>query len=147
MESTNQQPAAPLDEAQVSEWVRAQFQKANLFLAEKGIVMDSVAVQDSRYLPPMVAVWKINAMDKQSYWVISGDLPTDQIALTAAADAREAMRAFSFRWQMKAQQLMEAGVKDQTSADYVKLLIGRAHSLYELFENEAIWAGANTPNA
>lgn len=147
MESTNQQAAAPLDEAQVSEWVRAQFQKANLFLAEKGIVMDSVAVQDSRYLPPMVAVWKINAMDKQSYWVISGDLPTDQIALTAAADAREAMRAFSFRWQMKAQQLMEAGVKDQTSADYVKLLIGRAHSLYELFENEAIWAGANTPNA
>ncbi|MFN6972501.1 MAG: DUF4826 family protein, partial [Rheinheimera sp.] len=76
MESTNQQTAAELDAAQVSEWVRAQFQKANLFLAEKGILMDSVAVQDSRYLPPMVAVWKINAMDKQSYWVISGDLPT-----------------------------------------------------------------------
>ncbi len=147
MESTNQQPAAPLDEAQVSEWVRAQFQKANLFLAEKGILMDSVAVQDSRYLPPMVAVWKINAMDRQSYWVISGDLPTDHLALTAAADAREALRAFSFRWQMKAQQLIEAGVQDQTAADYVKLLIGRAHSLYDLFENEQIWSGANTPNA
>jgi len=147
MESSNQQQAATLDAAQVSEWVRAQFQKANLFLAEKGILMDSVAVQDSRYLPPMVAVWKINAMDKQSYWVISGDLPTDHIALSAAADAREALRAFSFRWQMKAQQLIEAGVQDQTGADYVKLLIGRAHSLYDLFENEQIWNGANTPNA
>lgn len=147
MESTNQQTAAELDAAQVSEWVRAQFQKANLFLAEKGILMDSVAVQDSRYLPPMVAVWKINAMDKQSYWVISGDLPTDHIALTAAVDAREALRAFSFRWQMKAQQLIDAGVQDQTAADYVNLLVGRAHSLYDLFENEQIWAGANAPNA
>lgn len=147
MESTNQQLDAPLDEAQISEWVRAQFQKANLFLAEKGILMDSVAVQDSRYLPPMVSVWKINAIDKQSYWVISGDLPTDHIALTAAADAREALRAFSFRWQMKAQQLIEAGVQDQTAADYVNLLVGRAHSLYDLFENEQIWNDANIANA
>jgi hypothetical protein len=147
MESTNQQLEAPLDEAQVSEWVRAQFQKANLFLAEKGILMDSVAVKDSRYLPPLVAVWKINAIDRKSYWVISGELPTDQLDLTAAANAREALRAFSFRWQIKAQQLIEAGVQDQTAADYVNLLVGRAHSLYDLFENEQIWNDANTANA
>ena len=147
MESTNQQPVAQLDEAQVSEWVRAQFQKANLFLAEKGIVMDSVAVQDSRYLPPMVAVWKINGIDKQSYWVISGDLPTDYIALSAATDARDALRAFSFRWQMNAQQLIDAGVQEQTTADYVNLLIGRAHSLYDLFENDQIWSKAATATA
>lgn len=145
MESTNQQPVA--DAAQVSEWVRAQFQKANFFLAEKGIVMDSVAVQDSRYLPPMVAVWKINGIDKQSYWVISGDLPTDYIALSAASDAREALRAFSFRWQMNAQQLIDAGVQDQTTADYVNLLIGRAHSLYDLFENDQIWSKTTTTTA
>lgn len=145
MESTNQQPVA--DAAQVSEWVRAQFQKANLFLAEKGIVMDSVAVQDSRYLPPMVAVWKINGIDKQSYWVISGDLPTDYIALSAASDARDALRAFSFRWQMNAQQLIDAGVQDQTTADYVNLLIGRAHSLYDLFENDQIWSKTTTTTA
>lgn len=145
MESTNQQPVA--DAAQVSEWVRAQFQKANLFLAEKGIVMDSVAVQDSRYLPPMVAVWKINGIDKQSYWVISGDLPTDYIALSAASDARDALRAFSFRWQMNAQQLIDAGVLDQTTADYVNLLIGRAHSLYDLFENDQIWSKTTTTTA
>ena len=147
MESTNQQLEAPLDEAQVSEWVRAQFQKANLFLAEKGILMDSVAVKDSRYLPPLVAVWKINAIDRKSYWVISGELPTDLLELTAAANAREALRAFSFRWQIKAQQLIEAGVQDQTAADYVNLLVGRAHSLYDLFENEQIWNDANTVNA
>lgn len=143
MESSNQSSAP--DAAQVSEWVRAQFQKANLFLAEKGIVMDSVAVQDSRYLPPLVAVWKINALDRQSYWVISGDLPTDHLAISAAADARQALRAFSFRWQMNAQQLIDSGAQDQTTTDYVNLLIGRAHSLYDLFENEKLWGkGAGT---
>ena len=147
MESTNQPVAAPMDDVQVSEWVRAQFQKANLFLAEKGIVMDTVAVQDSRYLPPLVAIWKINALDRQSYWVISGDLPTDHLAIKAAANAREALRAFSLRWQMQAQQLIDAGLPDQTSAEYVKLLIDRAHSLYDFFENEQIWANVSAPTA
>lgn len=145
MKSSELQSTA--DAAQVSEWVRAQFQKANLFLAEKGIVMESVAVQESRYLPPLVAIWKINALDRQSYWVISGDLPTDHLSITAATDAREALRAFSFRWQMNAQQLIDAGAGDQTSVDYVNLLINRAHSLYDLFENEKFWANSAGPVA
>jgi len=40
---------------------------------------------------------------------------------------------------MQAQQLMEAGVQDQTGADYVKLLINRAEQLYQLFEAEDFW--------
>jgi len=139
MTSKNEQQAEQWSEAQVNEWVRSQFQKANLHLAEKGVVMDSVAVQDSRYLPPYVAVWKINALDKQSYWVISGDLPTDHLELKAAESARDALRAFSFRWQVKAQQLIDAGISDQTAADYANLLVNRAHSLYQLFESENLW--------
>lgn len=139
MTSKNEQQTEQWSEAQVNDWVRSQFQKANLHLAEKGVVMDSVAVQDSRYLPPYIAVWKINALDKQSYWVISGDLPTDHIELKAAENARDALRAFSFRWQIKAQQLVDAGIKDQTAGDYAKLLVNRAHSLYQLFESEKLW--------
>lgn len=139
MTSNNEQQAEQWSEAQVNDWVRSQFQKANLHLAEKGVLMDSVAVQDSRYLPPYVAVWKINALDKQSYWVISGDLPTDHIELKAAENARDALRAFSFRWQIKAQQLVDAGIEAQTAADYANLLVNRAQSLYQLFESEKIW--------
>lgn len=139
MTSKNEQQTEQWSEAQVNDWVRSQFQKANLHLAEKGVVMDSVAVQDSRYLPPYIAVWKINALDKQSYWVISGDLPTDHIELKAAENARDALRAFSFRWQIKAQQLVDAGIKDQTAGDYANLLVNRAHSLYQLFESEKLW--------
>lgn len=139
MTSNNEQQTEQWSEAQVNDWVRSQFQKANLHLAEKGVLMDSVAVQDSRYLPPYVAVWKINALDKQSYWVISGDLPTDHIELKAAENARDALRAFSFRWQIKAQQLVDAGIEAQTAVDYANLLVNRAQSLYQLFESEKIW--------
>jgi hypothetical protein len=134
-----QQAAATMTEQQISEWVRAQFQKANLFLAEQGVVMDTVAVQDSRYLPPFVAIWKINGIDRKSYWAITGDLPTDVMAFSGAANERDALRAFSFRWQMQAQQLIEAGVQDQTGADYVKLLVSRAEQIYQLFEADDFW--------
>ena len=101
-----EQLTAEQREQAVSDWVRTQFQKANQYLAEKGILPDNVAVSESRYLTPLMAVWKITAQDRKQYWVISGDLPTDHMALSAAKDAREAVRAFSLQWQLKAEQIM-----------------------------------------
>ncbi|WP_337881511.1 DUF4826 family protein [Rheinheimera sp.] len=124
---------------QNSAWVRQQFQKANQHLAEKGILPDTVAVSESRYLPPLMAVWKMTAQDRKQYWVISGDLPTDHMALSAAKDAREAVRAFSLHWQLKAQQIMDAGGLDKTKVDFANLLVHRAEALYELFEREDLW--------
>lgn len=121
------------------EWVRAQFQKANEYLASKGILPDNVAASESRYLPPYMAVWKLNTKDKQSYWVISGDLPTDHMAFSAAPDARDAVRAFSMHWQLKAQQIIDSGISDKTQQDFANLLINRAHSLYEMFNEDKLW--------
>ncbi len=121
------------------EWVRTQFQKANEYLASKGILPDNVAVSDSRYLPPYFAVWKLNTKDKKAFWVISGDLPTDHMAVSAAANAREAVRAFSLHWQLKAQQIMDAGVIEQTQKDFANLLINRAHNLYDMFNADELW--------
>lgn len=122
-----------------AEWVRTQFQKANEYLASKGILPDNVAASESRYLPPYMAVWKLNTKDKQSYWVISGDLPTDHIAFSAAPNARDAVRAFSMHWQLKAQQIIDAGVKDKTQQDFANLLINRAHNLYDMFNEDQLW--------
>ena len=122
-----------------AEWVRAQFQKANEYLASKGIVPDNVAASESRYLPPYIAVWKLNTKDKQSYWVISGDLPTDHMALAAAPNARDAVRAFSMHWQLKAQQIIDAGITDKTQQDFANLLINRAHNLYDMFNEDQLW--------
>lgn len=122
-----------------AEWVRTQFQKANEYLASKGIIPDNVAVTESRYLPPFFAVWKLNTKDKQSFWVVSGDLPTDHMAYSAAVTPREAVRAFSLRWQLKAQQIIDAGIRDKTQQDFANLLINRAHSLYDMFNQDNLW--------
>jgi len=134
-----EQLTAEQQEQATSEWVRTQFQKANQYLAEKGILPDNVAVSESRYLTPLMAVWKITAQDRKQYWVISGDLPTDHMAISAAQDAREAVRAFSLQWQLKAEQIMNSGAIDQTKKDFANLLVHRAHGLYDLFDKEELW--------
>ncbi|MDP5144167.1 DUF4826 family protein [Rheinheimera baltica] len=129
-------------EQERAEWVRIQFQKANEYLASKGIVSDNVAVTESRYLPPYFAIWKLNTKDKHAYWVVSGDLPTDHIAFSAAANAREAVRAFSLHWQLKAQQIMDSGTTDKTQTEFAQILVHRAQALYEMFEKDELWQSA-----
>ncbi|MCC5824816.1 DUF4826 family protein [Alkalimonas sp.] len=128
-----------LTEQQQSEWVRSQFQKANEYLASKGILPDQVVVTESRYLVPLVAVWRIKSQDRKEFWVLTGDLPTDHMALSGAKNAKEAIRAFSFQWQLKAQQILDTQQGDKTQLDFANLLISRAHGLYDLFDNETIW--------
>lgn len=139
-EQSTQQPTDVTD-AQRAEWVRAQFQKANEYLATKGIIPDNVAVSESRYLPPLVAVWKLNTRDAKSFWVISGDLPTDHMPVSAAPNAREAIRAFALHWQLKAEQIAQAGFTDKTQVEFANLLVSRAEGLYDLFDNEPLWQG------
>lgn len=128
-----------LTEQQQSEWVRNQFQKANEYLASKGILPDQVVIKESRYLVPVVAVWRIKSQDRKEYWVLTGDLPTDHMALSGAKDAKDAIRAFSMHWQLKAQQILDTQQGDKTQVDFANLLISRAHGLYDLFDNESIW--------
>ncbi|QSX35761.1 DUF4826 family protein [Shewanella sedimentimangrovi] len=129
-------------EAMRQEWVRAHFQKANRFLAEKGILPGKVLVDECRYLPPYVAVWKMEAQKpaKQTFWVMSGDLPTDYVDVKVAGTAREALRHFSMMWQLKAENLIKSGaVKDPTQAKFANLLISRAQSLYQMQADEKLW--------
>ncbi len=129
-----------LNEQQMTAWVQAQFQKANQFLAQEGILFDSVITDQSRYLAPYLAVWKIKAMDQKVYWVISGDLPTDVTLAENAAAARDVLRYFSMQWQLKAENLeLNNTQKDASQAEFVELLRNRADSLYALYQNEKLW--------
>lgn len=122
-----------------TEWTRTQYQKANHYLASKGIVPDNVAISECRYLPPFLAIWKLVTKSNEAFWVISGELPTDHIKLSAAEDAREALRVFSLQWQMKAQQIINSGTQDKTQLEFANLLVTRAHNLYEMFSNDELW--------
>lgn len=127
-----------------SQWAREQFQKANRFLAEKGIIPNKVLVAESRYFAPYVAVWKIATTrpSKTVYWVISGDLPTDLVAADVAKDAREVLRHFSLAWQLKAENLIQNGLRDNTQKQYAGLLISRAESLFAMYQDEKVWQKA-----
>ncbi|MEI6860141.1 MAG: DUF4826 family protein [Shewanella sp.] len=124
------------------EWIREHFQKASRFLAEKGIIPSKVIADDCRYLAPYVAVWKMESKQpkKQTFWVMSGDLPSDYVDVKVAATAREALRHFSMMWQLKAENLQKSGAtRERTQAKFAELLVSRAESLYHICNDEKLW--------
>jgi hypothetical protein len=90
-------------------------------------------------LAPYAAVWRIRSQDKKSYWVISGDLPADAVPLDAAPSAREALKRFSYSWQMQAENIERSGTKDQAQIDFANLLVKKADMVYQLSSDEKIW--------
>ena len=129
----------PLTEEEVIAWSRESYQKATGFLAEKGVLAETVSMENSRYLAPVVAIWKVKSTENKWFWVISGDLPTDFINEEGAVSPREAVRAFSLRWQLQADNILKNEESDQTQKEFAALLIGRANGLYDLFEKEELW--------
>lgn len=123
----------------LASWVREQFQRANKHLAENGILFDTVVTQDSRYMAPNVAVWKIKDTEKKLFWVISGDLPADALPASVAKTARDAIKHFSLSWQLKAEKIMSNISSSQVQRDYAALLTKKADMLYTVQENEKWW--------
>lgn len=132
----------PLSEQEIIQWSRESYQKATSFLAEKGIITETVSMEHSRYLAPLVAIWKIKSTDKKWFWVISGDLPTDMLAEEGAQTPRDAMKAFSFKWQLDSEKIAAGQVNTAQPEQFAAHLQNRAESLYELSEKEELWANA-----
>ncbi len=123
----------------LSNWVREQFQRAGKHLAEQGILFDTVAMEESRYLAPEVAIWKIKDTNKNFYWVISGDLPADAVNASVAKTAREAVNHFSLSWQLKAEKINNHAASDNAQKEYAKLLMTKAEMLYEMQSQDQWW--------
>lgn len=126
-------------QASLQEWVRQQFQRANAHLAENSILFETVVTEESRYLAPIVAVWKIKDRNNDFYWVICGDVPADYVQASRAKDAREVLRHFSMAWQLKAENILANEKSDQVQKDYANLLISKAEVLYETQSNDEWW--------
>ena len=129
-----------MTEEQKRDWTREQYLKATKYLADKGLVTESVADTESRYLVPILALWKINLLDKSTVWVISGDLPTDHIALNNGEPARDVVRHFALKWQLQAENLLR--LEDKEQHEFAQLLIGRADGLYKIYEQAELWQEA-----
>jgi hypothetical protein len=126
-----------MTEAEQQQWTRDQYQVATKYLAEKGIVTDSVQVEESRYLVPLLALWKLTSLEGKKFWVLSGDLPTDHSNIEVASNARDALKHFSLKWQMQSENLLRSDIKEQN--DFAHLLISRAEGIYKLCEDDSLW--------
>ncbi|CCQ12118.1 hypothetical protein PALB_30190 [Pseudoalteromonas luteoviolacea B = ATCC 29581] len=133
-----------ITEEQKQAWKRSTLENAQKFLAQQGLIPESIFEGDSRYLPPLFALWKIKCQNGRKYWVISGRLPTDVIDFSAASNARDAIRYISYQWQMKAQGIIDSGVRDKLQIDFANLLVNRAHGLYEIAEKDQMWVNEQT---
>ena len=61
--------AVSMTEEQQQQWIKNQYQVATKYLAEKGVVTQSVQVEESRYLVPILALWKLTSIDGNKFWV------------------------------------------------------------------------------
>ena len=128
-----------MSQEEMSAWVREQFQKANKHLAENGVLFDSVVTEESRYLPPYFAMWKIKSSEGQYFWVISGDLPTDFMPFENEKTARLAVKHFSFLWQMKAENIRRGDNLTDTDKQFADLLESRAEGLHRIQAEDGLW--------
>lgn len=126
----------------ISNWVREQFQRANKYLAEQGILFSTVVSEESRYLAPHIAVWKIKDTKNNFYWVICGDVPADALPFKVATNARDAIRHFSLTWQLKADTIQNNPKSDKTQLAYADLLVNKAEMIYSIQEQQQVWQGS-----
>lgn len=127
------------NQEQLSSWVKEQFQRANKYLAEQGILFDSVVTEESRYLAPYFAVWKMKSSEGKYFWVTSGNVSCDAMAFENAPTARDAIKHFSFSWQAKAENIRVHVQPDRQQLAIAERLIKDAELLYEIQLREEVW--------
>lgn len=138
------EPAMEGNEA-VEAWVTGQLNDQANYLFKNGLIGGRVKVAVAWVLPGRLCIGSISsATDRaKSFWVISGSIPTDYIALKTAANAREAARHFALKWQMQAERLAQSGsvIGDDDALDPAGAeMVRKAEALYTLTQNDAHWA-------
>ncbi|HLV47882.1 MAG TPA: DUF4826 family protein [Aliidiomarina sp.] len=131
-----------MNEEQMQEWVRSQFQRANAYLAERGLMTNLILTKESRYFVPHVAIWKFTLQGlTEKVWVITGaDLPTDHIEASLAAKPHDVLRYFSYRWQLKADNILNnEKPADAKQQEFAHILVRSAEKLFPMSEDASLW--------
>lgn len=138
-----------LDPAQEQEWLDEQEERCTSYLnAER--LPPSEDIEIEWCLAPYVAIWKASLSGGKQVWVISGDLPTDFIDQSTLPTARDAVRAFSERWKVVSETMLEGKqhsaikIGDKNNPAELRklgeLLQSRATLLHNFSENPDAWS-------
>jgi len=129
-------------------WNQSNYVEAMKYCDKHGFKVEKFDQKQSRVLPPVLAVWKIelSTRPKSSIWLIGGEVMMDHVDAAVSPNAREVLRHFSMSWQLKANQLQKAletnssgnlNVEQQTQV--IETLISKAEALYEMYSNDQAW--------
>lgn len=130
-------------------WMREILDKAVLDIEALGIFADEVVEARPVWsVPDKVMIGQLRVANEPGSfrWIICGDLPTDHISSTVAANAREALRHFSLKWQLDAARYEDPAMRKQHGLDESKdwnhltrQLVAKAEELYAMAEDDALW--------
>lgn len=131
------------------QWMLQEHGKVLQYVSTNSLDFSKIIQKESAVLAPFVAIWLIESKTySQGFWVISGDLPTDHIVGGNAKNAREAIKHFALRWQLKADNILnELGLEydskqaseNDTNKEFANILISKAEELYQLADKEKFW--------
>ncbi len=129
-------------------WNQQQYAEALRYCQRNQLSVAEFDKQNSRVLPPLLAVWKVKLAGKtpQSVWIIGGKVMMDHADASVATNAREVLQYFSLAWQLKAERLRQQleddqhGLLDREAQEkIINTLITKAESLYELYRDDSLW--------
>ncbi len=148
---TENENQAPLSEAEqlaaYEAWLKKELDSHVTHLFKHGVIEGKVQVGVMWALPGRLCIGMVvSTTDKsKAFWVISGDVPTDHLALKQATSAREAAKHFAMKWQLQAARLVESQSVGRSDDD-PKLwnetgstLTRKAEALYALAEDDTHW--------
>ena len=120
-------------EEKLNEWTKQILGEAVQHLLDLGITdTPLVEAKPAWVLPFQLLIGKIREDRDEAnfWWFIAGDFPTDHMDSSTTTSVREAARHFALRLQMRAANEAESGSD----------LVERAESLYQLAEDDRLWA-------
>jgi hypothetical protein len=130
-------------------WIKDERNKVIQYLEEKGINHAGVPSEPAWSVAPLLAIWPVFSLEDPgavSWWVISGDAPTDHIASDGASEVKEAVSAFAKRWIGLSEHILrgephpdvQIGTPDQWP-ELGELLFRRANLLAEFAAVDELW--------
>jgi len=136
-------------------WARQKLDTALTEIGSRGVFKtQDVQARVVWMLPTQILIGQAREQgSKDSFtWIIAGNLPTDHLASTAAATSREAAKRFAMKWQLEAARLQgllasrKPGSSSGADMEAVcRKLTAQAEGLYEIADQEALWAQFSRP--
>jgi hypothetical protein len=130
-------------------WIKDERNKVIQYLNEKGVSHMGVPSEPAWFVAPLLGIWPVLSLENPgavSWWVISGDAPTDHIASDGASEVKEAVSAFAKRWTELSEHILrgephpdvQIGTPDQWP-ELGEILFRRANMLAEFAAADDLW--------